>query len=63
MVEPAMSALKAATAKNPKRLDLRSIVAEVAFQGNLTRMKRPADLLKYVKFQMYDPAYVEYVPR
>jgi malate dehydrogenase (oxaloacetate-decarboxylating)(NADP+) len=37
-------------------------VAEVAYQGGLTAMKRPADLPAYVKSQMYDPTYVEYVP-
>ena len=37
-------------------------VAEVAFRSGLTKMTRPADLLKHVKAQMYDPAYVEYTP-
>ena len=36
-------------------------VAEVAFQGGLTTMKRPADLAAHVKAQMYEPTYVEYV--
>jgi len=37
-------------------------VAEVAFQGGLTAMKRPDDLPAYIKSQMYDPTHVEYVP-
>ncbi|MBP2668118.1 MAG: maeA [Deltaproteobacteria bacterium] len=37
-------------------------VAEVAFQGGLTAMKRPDDLPAYIKSQMYDPTHVKYVP-
>jgi len=37
-------------------------VAEVAFRRGLTKMNRPADLLKHVKAQMYDPTHVEYIP-
>jgi len=37
-------------------------VAEVAFRGGLTAMKRPDDLPGYVKSQMYDPTHVEYIP-
>jgi len=35
-------------------------VADVAFRSGLTKMNRPADLLKHIKAQMYDPTYVDY---
>ena len=38
-------------------------VAEVAFRRGLTKMNRPDDLVKHVKAKMYDPTYVEYIPR
>jgi len=37
-------------------------VAEVAFRRNLTKMNRPPDLAAHIRSQMYDPAYVDYVP-
>ncbi len=37
-------------------------VAEVAFRRGLTKMNRPADLMKHIRTQMYDPTNVEYVP-
>jgi len=36
-------------------------VAEVSFKRSLTTMNRPPDLSAYVKAQMYDPTYKEYV--
>jgi malate dehydrogenase (oxaloacetate-decarboxylating)(NADP+) len=38
-------------------------VAEVVFRRGLTKMNRPDDLMGYVKARLYDPAYVEYIPR
>jgi malate dehydrogenase (oxaloacetate-decarboxylating)(NADP+) len=35
-------------------------VAEVAFRRDLAEIERPADLLAYVRSQMYDPHYVSY---
>src|SRR5512134_2470790 len=37
-------------------------VAEVAYRGGLTTMKRPNDLPAYIQAQMYDPTHVEYIP-
>jgi malate dehydrogenase (oxaloacetate-decarboxylating)(NADP+) len=37
-------------------------VAEVAYRGGLTTMKRPDDLPAYITSQMYDPTHVEYIP-
>ncbi len=37
-------------------------VAEEAFRSGLTRMQRPADPAAYIRSQMYDPSYVDYVP-
>ncbi|MFZ2224923.1 MAG: malic enzyme-like NAD(P)-binding protein [Candidatus Deferrimicrobium sp.] len=39
------------------------VVADVAFRRGLTKMNRPDDLAGHVKARMYDPAYVEYLPR
>jgi malate dehydrogenase (oxaloacetate-decarboxylating)(NADP+) len=36
-------------------------IAEVTFHRSLTTMNRPADLSMYIKSQMYDPKYEEYV--
>lgn len=36
-------------------------VAEVAYQDGLARKKRPADLLAYIKSQMYKPVYQKYI--
>jgi malate dehydrogenase (oxaloacetate-decarboxylating)(NADP+) len=36
-------------------------VAEVAFRNDLAEIERPADLLEFVREQMYDPRYVSYV--
>jgi malate dehydrogenase (oxaloacetate-decarboxylating)(NADP+) len=38
-------------------------VAEVAFRRGLTKMRRPDDLVGHMKKKMYDPTYVEYIPR
>jgi malate dehydrogenase (oxaloacetate-decarboxylating)(NADP+) len=35
-------------------------VAEVAYRRGLTKMDRPADLLRHVRSQMYAPTYPEY---
>jgi malate dehydrogenase (oxaloacetate-decarboxylating)(NADP+) len=35
-------------------------VAEVAYDERLTPRRRPADLLAYVRSQMYDPRYPRY---
>jgi malate dehydrogenase (oxaloacetate-decarboxylating)(NADP+) len=39
------------------------VVADVAFRRGLTKMNRPDDLMAHVKAHMYDPAYVEYIPK
>jgi malate dehydrogenase (oxaloacetate-decarboxylating)(NADP+) len=36
-------------------------VAEVAYRDGLAEVERPADLLEFVRGQMYDPRYVSYV--
>jgi len=36
-------------------------VAEVAFRDDLAELERPADLLEFIRGQMYDPRYVSYV--
>jgi malate dehydrogenase (oxaloacetate-decarboxylating)(NADP+) len=36
-------------------------VAEVAFRSGLAGIERPADLLEYVRSQMYEPRYASYV--
>jgi malate dehydrogenase (oxaloacetate-decarboxylating)(NADP+) len=36
-------------------------VAEVAYKDGLAHKKRPADLLAYIKSQMYKPIYQSYI--
>jgi malate dehydrogenase (oxaloacetate-decarboxylating)(NADP+) len=36
-------------------------VAEVAYRDGLAEVERPADLLEFMRGQMYDPHYVSYV--
>jgi len=36
-------------------------VAEVAYRDGLAEVERPADLLEFVRGQMYDPRYVSFV--
>jgi malate dehydrogenase (oxaloacetate-decarboxylating)(NADP+) len=36
-------------------------VAEVAYKDGLALKKRPADLLAYIKSQMYKPVYQSYI--
>jgi malate dehydrogenase (oxaloacetate-decarboxylating)(NADP+) len=37
-------------------------VAEVAYEEGLAVKERPADLARYIRSQMYDPQYTEYLP-
>jgi malate dehydrogenase (oxaloacetate-decarboxylating)(NADP+) len=41
--------------------NIATAVAEVAFRSGLAEIERPADLLEYVRSQMYEPTYASYV--
>ncbi len=41
--------------------NIATAVAEVAFRSGLAEIEKPADLLDYVRSQMYEPTYASYV--
>jgi malate dehydrogenase (oxaloacetate-decarboxylating)(NADP+) len=41
--------------------NIATAVAEVAFRSGLAEIEKPADLLEYVRSQMYEPTYASYV--
>ena len=54
-IYPSLKRIREVSAK------IAAAVAEVAYNRNLARRPKPADLLEFVKSQMYDPNYHSYV--